>query len=912
MLRTIVCSLLVVACQGGEARFPTLSGEEGLPVALSGSDWRGYIGPYTAWIGQCGLPADDPGTRWLAEMLARWSRPEKIKLDDPATGQPQLRTKYAKTFVDAAIVYASARSLVLARVADAGYRTALLEDLAWRCLGNRQDVDPAVEQARIAALPAGTAATIIDQASLDAALTAALPVWKTAAPAERLRWLTALAGINPALRPAGWQRLAAGSAVGETWPHAAVPLADGRIHVERWEVRYGGGIVIPPPAWFQAAPAVQPETVIDEPAPTTHRLTLTDGLGDGIPLALQVSVSADGGWNAVLSAPTMGNRTCRLMPADPAFAPSSKDRRNPVPVIGPDTDTMTVADGHLRGAAFVSLPETTRPAPSGMLLLTCDIDLAAGTGTWSLRGKGGRSGSVARAAPAPTQTFAAGAAWTSWLGSPTDLTGTCGAALPGAAPLVADLDDARLAWTCDQALPNGRAKDTRGKPVALAPGEALSGSYATPVVAQGRVVFASYEPSGHAMAYGAEDDAAHRLCRIAADEVVTCFDAATGATRWRRRLPDAGLNFAGFNKGGPKLSAVIAGDRVVVAGTMGLVWCFDLRDGAPLWRSDIGPRAEIMRMSKRQALAERSLLSTRNDLITDPMVVGDAVLISDVRHTKVGYRYEVASGTIALDLATGKRRWHLAEVGSDSRFYAGAFVWRSAGKEWAILPTAGGIALVDPADGAIRWTCAEVVMPSQGVGIHQDILVAERADGSGLAGVRLAPERATPLWTVPGLTGVEGNIAAADGRFFVAAKRPQTQISIIEAATGKILAATPAPFAGGEHCPFIVHADGRLILPTDRTDAYLIADADPARLAGSVRAWNADLATGYCGSILPAVVDGRLIVRHVDRLVCYDLRAGQQPLPHADLLKRTALPADKPADKPAAGKPASKPTENEP
>jgi hypothetical protein len=48
-------------------------------------------------------------------------------------------------------------------------------------------------------------------------------------------------------------------------------------------------------------------------------------------------------------------------------------------------------------------------------------------------------------------------------------------------------------------------------------------------------------------------------------------------------------------------------------------------------------------------------------------------------------------------------------------------------------------------------------------------------------------------------------------------------------------------------------------------------------MADSVRFWSGlgsgmGLATGYCGPILPALVDGRMFVRVSDHVLCYDLR----------------------------------------
>ena len=94
-----------------------------------------------------------------------------------------------------------------------------------------------------------------------------------------------------------------------------------------------------------------------------------------------------------------------------------------------------------------------------------------------------------------------------------------------------------------------------------------------------------------------------------------------------------------------------------------------------------------------------------------------------------------------------------------------------------------------------------------------------------------------------------------------------------DAATGVVLAEEPCEVGGGEHSPFLVGAGSHLIAALDRTRGLIIVSADPDTLPGSASVWPLTLATGYCGSVVPAIVDGRMIIRAPDRLVCYDLRA---------------------------------------
>jgi hypothetical protein len=70
----------------------------------------------------------------------------------------------------------------------------------------------------------------------------------------------------------------------------------------------------------------------------------------------------------------------------------------------------------------------------------------------------------------------------------------------------------------------------------------------------------------------------------------------------------------------------------------------------------------------------------------------------------------------------------------------------------------------------------------------------------------------------------------------------------------------------------MVATGDKLIVAMDRTNGLILIDSDPATMTGSAKPWIMSLATGYCGSVVPAVADGRMVIRTPDRLLRYDLR----------------------------------------
>lgn len=254
-------------------------------------------------------------------------------------------------------------------------------------------------------------------------------------------------------------------------------------------------------------------------------------------------------------------------------------------------------------------------------------------------------------------------------------------------PLVEDLRTARLVWVSEELVPPGRVVDPRhisnsvakAKPGHFRWGVEPGETHYSPVVAGGRVYQAWVRPS---LKPGGDEQAkkVHAELRMddlglpwgpeiwatGGDDIVDCYDAATGALLWRQVSARTGYLPPGkTNQGG---SPCVADGRLYVAthGGAGMV-CFDATDGRLLWSSP----------------QERSSHG--------PRLIGGTLV------------FPGKESLIGLDPATGKRRWDQPEfIKPVFKHCSYPGIATIAGKEWIVIAGAGA-GVVDPADGKVRW-----------------------------------------------------------------------------------------------------------------------------------------------------------------------------------------------------------------
>lgn len=156
------------------------------------------------------------------------------------------------------------------------------------------------------------------------------------------------------------------------------------------------------------------------------------------------------------------------------------------------------------------------------------------------------------------------------------------------------------------------------------------------------------------------------------DEVVSCYDAATGEPVWRHR--DAARFWESNGGAGPRGTPTLSNGRLYTMGATGIVNALDARSGTVIWSRNAGKDTDTEIPGWGFAAS--------------PLVVGDVVVVA-------------ASGKlVAYDLATGKPRWFgPANAGG----YSSPHLSTIGGVEQVVLLNGSGATSVTPADGTVLW-----------------------------------------------------------------------------------------------------------------------------------------------------------------------------------------------------------------
>lgn len=521
--------------------------------------------------------------------------------------------------------------------------------------------------------------------------------------------------------------------------------------------------------------------------------------------------------------------------------------------------------------------------------VTLDLDLsgAVPTGRYSLRAVDtGRkqvrhevSGSLrAERLELGTSPLPAGAGWPQYHGA-----GMNGSAAEPAGPLVSQAAEARLAWVSAEPIPAGEWSDMRRL---LPAGEPIIGGFASPVVSEGRVYFAYYRPAGEAVwEQRAREHAARggwrERYRILADDVVLCVDAKTGQTLWKAVFPVKGVNRGSFHKNGFMGTPAVSQGRVFVLGTSGRVYALDAATGAALWESGIGPRQRQQQVLNDHCVASGVPYAPNRDFNHSPLVAGGVVVLSDELRVKdnAGFRYEGGDGLVGLDAATGRLLWHVTDC-VDGRANHST-LWRHAGRTLVLAASRRGIVCIDPESGDLLWETPGGSNEMGTLAVDGDVLIchAPGDEGSrGVSGFALSLTGAKPIWTHAGASHgrVVSGFAAHRGRFFFVSANAK-KLFAVDPATGRVLAeAAHETGTNGEHDNAFVVAHGDWVITSNGRGyeafrVYRFVD-DRLIFAGLI---DQPVMGGYCATVQPAVVDGRMFARLTTRLVCLDLRAGR-------------------------------------
>lgn len=771
-----------------------------------------------------------------------------------------------------------------AKGADARFLDRWMKHLGERIIGYRIRVDVGALEELLSSMPEGELIPMSDLSVLREHLEKSLG-WSQLSASQRVSLGRVLVLINPDLLPAG--RYRGEVTKGET----------------RWIIRDGDWnrayrldpealILLPKPSDLQALVGLLEEDEIQEdlvkPQLELHHFNLKAAGREGEDVLLRLEIDGETVLSGTASLPSVHNRQYPVIP----LSLNPKDGVTHLMDETFDVPWLRIEDGRVKGVCRILYAWGKSSKVSHAIRLDVPI---GGKGTYLRRTTGhkGRGKTIhpeaeVHGVKAPVGTMSPSQSWKTVFGNDGRGMGS------GDVPWVDHPEDARLAWVSDLTIPTSRGPNTRGRANPVEPGMPLSGGWASPLLSGGTVYLPYYRPSGADYALGAgpkSDPLESRrwdMMKISADEHLHAFDAATGRTKWILSLKDRGVNWMSFNKGGPGTGAGMNDETIVWIGSTGEVYGADLKTGRLRWMHHIGLRHEMMLGEKRNLLNTRELYGTRNDFQSSVVVVDDVAVVPDHRFTKTDYRYETQNGLKGMDMKTGRILWTLPEVCGSGRFQQGAQIWKTEGKVRVLASDREGTRLIDPRSGKVLAHQPGLVNQHWGLTVGEDLVVGDLITPGGkvIAAYRYQEGQGfKEAWRLPATyENRPGGGVYREGLFYLQVHDPVQMVVCVEAQSGKVLGEAKAPIGGGEHSPFLVGEGAHLLAAKDRTKGLLMFQADPKSFATSTRHWNLTLATGYCGSVVPAVGGGHLFIRTPDRICAYDMRRVDKPHhPRADL-----------------------------
>ncbi|MBL8794301.1 MAG: PQQ-binding-like beta-propeller repeat protein [Planctomycetia bacterium] len=484
-------------------------------------------------------------------------------------------------------------------------------------------------------------------------------------------------------------------------------------------------------------------------------------------------------------------------------------------------------------------------------------------GSWNAEVSGGAKSTGAlsgtltdEAAIRAAQSFAAGADWPGYHGPHGGNRAT-----DTKTPLLDDLARIRPVWRAEQPVLSGWGSGADSRYAHRAALGTVNGGTGTPVFANGRIYLFHYVPSGDPDPaklaalleqagksfpdiLPAERAGLTDFLRPFSDTIVTCLDAQTGGTLWRTTIPRLSGNFQTHKWRGINPTACIIGNTVIAADYGHNVVALNAATGEVRWtlpgkqvvQGDSAPRGALP-AGKLALLQGGGLRAVQPD-------TGDIV-------------WKGAAGSYAL-------------------------VWGKPGVERVLALSGKALTCLDAATGKQLWTAEAELQAAHGSAalLEGDILVGHVIDKGAkdgrFQGWRLSDTEAKKLWEDEPLTIDENlTVSLASGRAYLAGK---DEIRCLDLATGKLLGKQTG-FATGQgpgSNQWLAVVGNRLLLAPEGQhgrQGFHWLDAGPSLklLSHWTPPNNHTTAYAYFPLGFP-VVDGRLFVRGMDGIYCYDLR----------------------------------------
>ena len=333
------------------------------------------------------------------------------------------------------------------------------------------------------------------------------------------------------------------------------------------------------------------------------------------------------------------------------------------------------------------------------------------------------------------------------------------------------------------------------------------------------------------------------------DEYVQCLSTADARQLWRTKLGKVGPN-QGPQYPGSRGTTTVDGKLLYALGSDGDLACLDTAGGEVKWTKNL--RSDFGGVPGKWAYSE------------SPLVDGEKLLV-----TPGGAEATI----VALDKKTGETIWKCATPEADEAGYASIIIVNSGGVKQYVQFLAKGLVGVGADDGKLLWRYDRTAQGSPAnipTPVASDELVYSSAGRSGGGLVKLNVDGqavdAEQVYFEPKLPSSIGGSVQVDGYLYGTNSQG---LMCVKFDTGEVKWQNRSVGAAS-----VLAAEGRLYVNGDTGDVALVeitpeAYREKGRFTlpdqpdrGRSKAW-----------AYPVVADGKLYIRDLGSLWCYDISA---------------------------------------
>ncbi|HLQ45944.1 MAG TPA: PQQ-binding-like beta-propeller repeat protein, partial [Planctomycetaceae bacterium] len=333
---------------------------------------------------------------------------------------------------------------------------------------------------------------------------------------------------------------------------------------------------------------------------------------------------------------------------------------------------------------------------------------------------------------------------------------------------------------------------------------------------------------------------------VANDEKVLALDEKSGSRLWSTST--GGDPFKEGQGNGPRCTPTVDGDRVYAMGCFGDLVCLDAKSGQRRWHKNV---------LKEFGFRDRTI---HWGICESPLIDGDKLIV-----TPGGSEATM----VALNKNSGSVLWKSKAPGNPPAGYASAIAIEVGGVRQYVNFTARSLIGVRAADGEFLWqnnSAANGTANCSAAVFHDNHVFYASGYGAGGACLRLESNgnttKADEVYKTREMQNHHGGMVVVNGCLYGCNEKILTCLDLL---SGKVMWQNRSVGKGS-----VTFADGMLIVRSENGPLALV-EANSQRYVEQGR-FEQPKRSNRPSWAYPVVANGRLLLRDLDLLLCYDLR----------------------------------------